>query len=188
MRMQGGAAAAASTVSVENRYRYNPDVRACRRWCRRHPAAAADAAMLAALAVVREKEIGSIINLYVTPVTRAEFLLGKQLPYVALAMVEFCPHDLDGGFLACRQGSLLALTLAALLFCFVATGMGLLASAITEPDRRPVPGDGRRAHARHDLRRHDRSGFVARRGGRIVGEAYPPPICSRSAAACSTRG
>ena len=40
-------------------------------------------AILMALAVVREKELGSITNLYVTPVTRLEFLLGKQLPYIA---------------------------------------------------------------------------------------------------------
>ncbi len=46
-------------------------------------------AMLAALAVVREKESGSIINLYITPTRRAEFILGKQLPYVALAMLNF---------------------------------------------------------------------------------------------------
>ena len=48
-------------------------------------------AMLAALSVVREKELGSIINLYVTPVTRSEFLLGKQLPYVVLAMINYLP-------------------------------------------------------------------------------------------------
>ena len=46
-------------------------------------------AILMALAVVREKELGSITNLYVTPVTRLEFLLGKQMPYVGLAMVNF---------------------------------------------------------------------------------------------------
>ena len=46
-------------------------------------------ATLMALAIVREKELGSITNLYVTPVTRIEFLLGKQLPYIALAMVNF---------------------------------------------------------------------------------------------------
>jgi ribosome-dependent ATPase len=40
--------------------------------------------MLSALSVVREKELGSIINLYVTPTTRSEFLLGKQLPYIVL--------------------------------------------------------------------------------------------------------
>lgn len=49
-------------------------------------------AILMALAIVREKELGSITNLYVTPVTRFEFLVGKQLPYVAVAMVNFyCP-------------------------------------------------------------------------------------------------
>jgi ribosome-dependent ATPase len=42
-------------------------------------------AMLTALSVVREKELGSIINFYVTPVTRLEFLLGKQLPHVGVA-------------------------------------------------------------------------------------------------------
>ena len=46
-------------------------------------------AILMALAIVREKELGSITNLYVTPVTRLEFLLGKQVPYIALAMVNF---------------------------------------------------------------------------------------------------
>ncbi|TGV93816.1 ABC transporter permease, partial [Mesorhizobium sp. M2E.F.Ca.ET.154.01.1.1] len=46
-------------------------------------------AMLMAVGVVREKELGSITNLYVTPVTRLEFLLGKQLPYVILSLVSF---------------------------------------------------------------------------------------------------
>jgi ribosome-dependent ATPase len=90
-------------------------------------------AMLTALAVVREKELGSIVNLYVTPVTRIEFLLGKQLPYVVLAMLNF--------FLMCAMavfvfgvpmtGSFPLLVLAALLFSVIATGMGLLASAVT---------------------------------------------------------
>ena len=46
-------------------------------------------AMLATLSVVREKDLGSIINFYVTPTTRLEFLLGKQLPYVVLGMLNF---------------------------------------------------------------------------------------------------
>lgn len=45
--------------------------------------------MLSALSVVREKELGSIINLYVTPTTRSEFLLGKRLPYIVLGMLNF---------------------------------------------------------------------------------------------------
>ena len=74
------------TAEIQTRFRYNPDVRSL-------PAMVPAIipllllmlpAMLTALAVVREKESGSIINFYVTPVTRSEFLLGKQLPYVAL--------------------------------------------------------------------------------------------------------
>jgi hypothetical protein len=66
-------------------------------------------AMLTALAVVREKETGSIINLYVTPVTRTEFLLGKQLPYVAAGHAEL-PADVRcsrSPSSACRSGQLL---------------------------------------------------------------------------------
>ena len=50
-------------------------------------------AMLTALGVVREKELGSITNFYATPTTRLEFLWGKQAPYVVLAMVEFAYLD-----------------------------------------------------------------------------------------------
>ena len=47
-------------------------------------------AILMAVSVVREKELGSITNFYVTPTTRpVEFLLGKQLPYIVIAMINF---------------------------------------------------------------------------------------------------
>lgn len=90
-------------------------------------------AMLTALAVVREKELGSIINFYVTPVTRTEFLLGKQVPYVLLAMVNFLLMCLMAVtvFGVPITGSFWTLSLAALLFCMSATGMGLLASTAT---------------------------------------------------------
>jgi ABC-type multidrug transport system, permease component len=90
-------------------------------------------AMLTALAVVREKEMGSIINLYVTPVTRAEFLFGKQLPYVALALVNFLSMTLLAVtvFGVPVTGSFWALALAVVVFAVIATGMGLLASAVT---------------------------------------------------------
>ncbi len=119
-------------MNIETRYRYNPDVKSL-------PAIVPAViplllmmipSMLSALSVVREKELGSIINLYVTPTTRSEFLLGKQLPYIALGMLNF--------FLLCglsvfvfgvpHKGSFLTLTLAALLYIIIATGMGLLIS------------------------------------------------------------
>ena len=128
-------ASAAGNASVETRFRYNPDVKSL-------PAMVPAVipllllmlpAMLTALAVVREKETGSITNLYVTPVTRIEFLLGKQLPYVGLAMVNFLLMTLLAVtvFGVPVKGSFFTLTLAALIFSFAATGMGLLASAVT---------------------------------------------------------
>ena len=127
---------ATSAASVETRFRYNPDVKSL-------PAMVPAVipilllmlpAMLTALAVVREKETGSITNLYVTPVTRTEFLLGKQLPYVGLAMVNFFLMSLLAVtvFGVPVKGSFLVLALAALAFSFAATGMGLLASAVTK--------------------------------------------------------
>ena len=46
-------------------------------------------AIMSAISVVREKETGSIANFRSTPITRFEFLIGKQLPYVAIAMINF---------------------------------------------------------------------------------------------------
>jgi ribosome-dependent ATPase len=130
-----GGASAAGNASVETRFRYNPDVKSL-------PAMVPAVipllllmlpAMLTALAVVREKETGSITNLYVTPVTRIEFLLGKQLPYVGLAMMNFLLMSLLAVtiFGVPVKGSFFTLALAALIFSFAATGMGLLASAVT---------------------------------------------------------
>lgn len=87
--------------------------------------------MLTALGVVREKEMGSIINLYASPASVGQFLIGKQLPYVGLAMLSY----LTLVFLSIvllgvpLKGSFVALTLGALAFVFAATGLGLLISA-----------------------------------------------------------
>ncbi|SCZ63126.1 ribosome-associated ATPase/putative transporter RbbA [Thiohalomonas denitrificans] len=90
-------------------------------------------ALLTALGVVREKELGSITNLYVTPVTRLEFLLGKQLPYILLAMINYAVLVLMAVtiFGVPFKGSLAALTLAALLYVTAATGIGILVSSFT---------------------------------------------------------
>ena len=126
---------ATSAVTVSTRFRYNPDVLSL-------PAMVPAViplllmmmpAMLTALAVVREKELGSIINLYVTPVTRTEFLLGKQAPYVLSAMLNFALMTLLAVtvFGVPIKGSLATLTAAALLFCITTTGMGLFFSTFT---------------------------------------------------------
>jgi ribosome-dependent ATPase len=90
-------------------------------------------AILMALGVVREKELGSITNLYVTPVTRLEFLLGKQLPYVVVCMISFFALVLQAVFMfgVPVKGSLAALTLGTFLYVIATTGVGLLISTFT---------------------------------------------------------
>ena len=132
---QPGRENPAPLATVETRFRYNPDVLSL-------PAMVPAVipllllmipAMLTALSVVREKELGSIVNLYVTPVTRSEFLLGKQLPYVALGMLNLLTMSLLAVtvFGVPVKGSFAALSSAALLFVIFATGFGLFASTFT---------------------------------------------------------
>ncbi len=88
-------------------------------------------AMLTALSIVREKELGSIINFYVTPVTRTEFLLGKQVPYVVLAMLNFVLLTAFAVFVfqVPFTGSLPTFAAAGLLYVVVTTSMGLVVSS-----------------------------------------------------------
>ncbi|MCY1299287.1 Ribosome-associated ATPase [compost metagenome] len=80
--------------------------------------------------MVREKELGSITNLYVTPVTRLEFLLGKQLPYIAMGMVNFLLMVALAVlvFDVPLKGSFATLLLGGLCYVTAATGLGLLLS------------------------------------------------------------
>jgi len=87
-------------------------------------------AILSAMAVVREKELGSIVNLYVTPVTRLEFLIGKQIPYVVLSLVSFLLLTALAIFLfgVPLKGSFITLSVAAVFYVIAATAYGLLIS------------------------------------------------------------
>jgi ribosome-dependent ATPase len=88
-------------------------------------------AILTAVAVVREKEFGAITNLYATPVTPLEYLLGKQIPYALISMINV-------GLLAAMavvlfgvplKGDVLAFALGGILYTFAGTGLGLLISS-----------------------------------------------------------
>jgi ribosome-dependent ATPase len=127
-----GDVATAGDFDLAVRYRYNPDIQSL--------VAMAPAviplllllipAMLAALSVVREKELGSIINFYVTPVSRLEFLLGKQIPYIGLGMLNFLMLTAVAVFAfdVPLTGSFATLAVAAFLYVIFATGMGLVIS------------------------------------------------------------
>ena len=140
LRMQAteqlGTDASSLSSAIETRFRYNPDVKSLVAMV---PAVIPMLllmipAVLTALSVVREKELGSIINLYVTPVSRLEFLLGKQLPYIALAFVNFLLMLVTAMLLfkVPLTGSFWALSLSALVFVLFSTGFGLFASTFTK--------------------------------------------------------
>jgi ribosome-dependent ATPase len=126
---------AAPAANIETRFRYNQDFESVYAMV---PSSIAllmmmIPAILMALAVVREKELGSITNLYVTPVTRIEFLIGKQLPYIAVSMISFVILLLIAlvVFAVPLKGSFIALVLGALLYVTASTGIGMLISAFT---------------------------------------------------------
>ncbi|MCE9630275.1 MAG: ribosome-associated ATPase/putative transporter RbbA [Planctomycetia bacterium] len=90
-------------------------------------------AILMAVSVVREKELGSITNFYVTPTNRFEFLVGKQLPYIAIAMVNFMILTVMSTtvFGVPIKGSGPMLTLCALLYVTATTAIGLVVASFT---------------------------------------------------------
>jgi ribosome-dependent ATPase len=88
-------------------------------------------AVMTAVGVVREKELGSITNLYVTPTTGLEFLLGKQLPYVGVALLNFASLLALAVLLfgVPLKGSLAGLVLGAALYVAATTAFGLVVSS-----------------------------------------------------------
>jgi ribosome-dependent ATPase len=135
LAMRNGVTSPVAAADIEARYRYNQDFESFNAMV---PGTIAILlvlvpAMLTALGVVREKELGSITNLYVTPITRLEFLLGKQLPYVIISMIGFIGLMVLSVTLfgVHFKGSLAAITLGALLYVTATSGLGLLMSTFT---------------------------------------------------------
>src|SRR5688572_17858512 len=122
-------------ADIEERYMYNPPFASIYSLVPSVPALLLllIPAILMTVSIVREKELGSIINFYVTPTGRLEFLLGKQLPYVVITMANFFLLTLISliVFAVPIKGSFLMLTLVTLLYAFATTGIGMLTSAFT---------------------------------------------------------
>jgi len=170
--------AAGSLANIETRFRYNPDIKSLVAMV---PAVIPlllmlIPAMLTALSVVREKELGSIINFYVTPATRLEFLIGKQLPYIALAMLNFLLMVLLAVtvFGVPLTGSFLTLATGTLLYVSAATAVGLLISTFMRSQIAAIFGTA----VLTILPATEYSGIIdpvssLEGTGRIIGELYP---------------
>lgn len=131
---ENAGAATAMSATIETRFRYNqaflsiyaisPGVLMLLMYM--------FSTMLTALGVVREKELGSITNLYASPASKLEFLIGKQLPYIAIALVSFASL-VTLMFVALQvpiTGNFLTLLTGSLLFAIAATALGLVISTL----------------------------------------------------------
>lgn len=125
----------AAAVVMEPRFRYNPAMASL-------PAIGPSIpplllllfpAILMAVSVAREKEIGTITNFYVTPTGRAEFLIGKQLVYIGITLLNFAILTALVVLVlgVPLLGDPLVLVLAALVYAVAATGFGLMVSMLT---------------------------------------------------------
>ena len=90
--------------------------------------------LIAALNIVREKEIGTMEQLNVTPIKKYQFILGKLIPFVLIGLVQFTLGLLVGIFLfrIPAEGSLLLMYGFAFLFLLLCVGLGLLISALSD--------------------------------------------------------
>ena len=125
----------ASPVRIEERFRYNPTFQSVYAIVPSMPPMllVLIPAILMAVSIVKEKEMGSITNFYVTPTSRLEFLLGKQLPYVVVGMISFFLLTLMSYivFDVPIKGSVPALIACALVYVVTTTGIGLVISSFT---------------------------------------------------------
>jgi ribosome-dependent ATPase len=123
-------------VNIENRFRYNQGFKSVFSMV---PSVIVIMlvlipAIMATIGVVREVETGSIANFRSTPISKFEFLLGKQFPYVVVGMLAFILLVLMAYvvFHVPVKGSFGALALGALLYVFSTCGFGQLISTFAK--------------------------------------------------------
>ena len=89
--------------------------------------------MLTSMAVVREKEIGTMEQIMVTPITQTEFILGKTVPFALIGIADVVMITLIGVFWfeVPIRGSFFLLFVATVLFLMTTLGVGLLISTIS---------------------------------------------------------
>ncbi|MEM1049739.1 MAG: ribosome-associated ATPase/putative transporter RbbA [Pseudomonadota bacterium] len=126
---------AVELARIEPRFRYNQSFESIAAMAPGMPAILLIMlpAVLMAVSVAREKELGSVTNFYVTPTTRLEFLVGKQIPYIAIAFANFL---LLAGmtvfvFGVPLKGDPVPLAIGALLYVWATTSYGLLIATMT---------------------------------------------------------
>lgn len=89
--------------------------------------------MLTAFAIVREREIGTLEQVMVTPIRRSEFILGKTAPFFLIGILDVALIATVGTlwFEIPFRGSILVLLAGTVLFLFCMLGVGLFISTVS---------------------------------------------------------
>lgn len=98
--------------------------------------------MLTAMSIVREKEMGTLEQLMVTPIRPVELVIGKLLPYAAIGMFDVCLITAAAliVFQTPFQGSFILLLFSALLFLLATLGIGLFISTVSQNQQQALIG------------------------------------------------
>jgi len=96
--------------------------------------------MLTSMAVVREKEIGTMEQIMVTPITPKEFILGKTIPFALISFIDVILITLVGVFWfeVPIRGSLLLLLLATGLYVMTTLAVGLFISTVSRTQQQAM--------------------------------------------------
>jgi len=130
------------SVELEPRPWYNPDLRS--RWFF-VPGVIGSLTLvlvvvLTAFAVVREREIGTLEQIMVTPIRPAEFILGKTLPFFIIGLLDVALIGSVGTFWfqIPFRGNILVLLAGAVLFLVCMLGVGLLISTVSSTQQQAM--------------------------------------------------
>lgn len=122
-------------VDARVRVLFNPSLRAVNAMV---PGLAAFIMMLSVTAVmsqavVKERERGTLEQMFVTPITRSEYLIGKVLPYIIISVVQVTVVMIVGiyWFRVPFNGTLAGIGLGLVLFLFTGIGLGLFVSTVS---------------------------------------------------------
>ena len=96
--------------------------------------------LLTSMAIVREKEIGTMEQIMVTPIRPVEFILGKTVPFALISFVDLVLVTLVGvlWFRIPIRGSFVLLVLAMSVYLLSALGVGLLISTMSQTQQQAM--------------------------------------------------
>jgi len=96
--------------------------------------------MLTAFAVVREREIGTLEQIMVTPIRRVEFILGKTLPFYLIGLMDVALVSLVGTlwFRVPFRGHVMVLVFGAAVYLLCMVGIGLLLSTLANTQQQAM--------------------------------------------------